>query len=108
MKTRARSRAVRICFSVLLLTITLSLNVQGAIAARDQSNPRDFYGIVGRDPWYEYDSNPEKFSNGINREFLENMLSGMATMGAGWVRIEIHAEYDEKKGPGRIDWSKYD
>ena len=108
MKTRARSRAVRICFSVLLLTITLSLNVQGAIAARDQSNPRDFYGIVGRDPWYEYDTNPEKFPNGINHDFLENMLTGMATMGAGWVRIEIHAEYDDKKGPGRIDWSKYD
>lgn len=108
MKTCARSRAVRICFSILLLTVMLSLHVPGAGAARDQSNPRDFYGIVGRDPWYEYSANPEKFPNGVNRAFLENMLAGMATMGAGWIRIEFHAEYDEQHGPGRIDWSKYD
>jgi hypothetical protein len=76
--------------------------------ARDPENPQDFFGMVGRDPWYEYSTNPERYPNQINRTFLENMISDMAEMGVGWIRIEMRAETDELEGPGRIDWAKHD
>lgn len=107
MKRRASSRALALCV-VLLLVNVLAFALPAEVAARDPSNPRDFYGIVGYDPWYEYNTDPERHPNDVNRTFLENMVKGMAEMGAGWVRIEFHAEYDQATGPGWIDYSKHD
>ena len=92
----------------LFMLSLLPLTPSTALAARDPSNPHDFFGIVGQDPWYQYNADPANYPNQDNQTFDENMLSGIATLGAGWVRIEFHAEYDEPKGPGRIDYSKYD
>ncbi|MDI3339269.1 MAG: glycosyl hydrolase [Sphaerobacter sp.] len=107
MKPRASARGVRVCL-ILLLAAILPLSLPEPAAARNQADPQDFFGIVGRDPWYEYNTNPEQFPNDVNRTFLDNLNAGMAEMGARWVRIEFHAEYDEPIGPGRIDWSKHD
>ena len=104
---RRGGRARRVGVVLVALTAAGGLPANAG-ATRDPANPRDFFGIAGRDPWYEYNTNPEQFPNDVNRTFLENMTSDMAEMGAGWVRIEFHGEYDEPTGPGRIDYSKYD
>jgi hypothetical protein len=106
-KRRVSSRALFVSIALLMLTL-LPLMPSTALAARDTSNPHDFFGIVGQDPWYQYNADPANFPNGINQTFDENFVSGIATLGAGWVRIEFHAEYDEPSGPGRIDYSKFD
>ncbi|HET7035127.1 MAG TPA: glycosyl hydrolase, partial [Thermomicrobiaceae bacterium] len=107
---RARGRAlfVSVLLSIATLLLPLLPSLTPRPAAARGSAPNDFYGIVGRDPWYEYNSDPVDYPNDVNQAFLENMADGMATMGAGWVRIEIHAEYDVPNGPGPIDFSKMD
>ncbi len=107
MKRRKTSRAT-IAWIALIAVSLLPLMPSTALAARDTSNPHDFYGIVGQDPWYQYNEDPASYPNDINRTFDENMMAGIATLGAGWVRIEFHAEYDQPTGPGYIDYSKYD
>jgi hypothetical protein len=93
-KRRVSSRALFVSVALLMLTL-LPLTPSTALAARDSSNPHDFFGIVGQDPWYQYNADPANFPNGINQTFDENFVSGIATLGAGWVRIEFMAEYDE-------------
>ena len=77
----------------------------------------DFFGIVGRDPWYEWNTDPVRFPDDVNRDALEGMARDLALAGAGWVRIELHAERDpaglspdpdRPGGPGYIDWRKWD
>jgi hypothetical protein len=36
------------------------------------------------------------------------MASDMSQLGARWIRIEFHAEYDVPSGPGPIDYGKHD
>jgi hypothetical protein len=69
----------------------------------------EVFGMVGRDPWYEYGTNPHEHPNDINKTFLENMVAEMAKMGVRWIRFEFRAETDHpSEGPGPIDWSKHD
>ena len=70
----------------------------------------DFFGIVGRDPWYEWNTAPARHPNDVNRAVLEGMAAELAAAGAGWVRVELRAEHDERNpgGPGYIDWRKWD
>ncbi len=104
-----RTTSLAVCTSVTLLALTLLLSSPAMVlAARDSSNPHDFYGIVGQDPWYQYNADPANYPNGVNQFFDESVVQGMASLGAGWVRIEFHAEYDQAQGPGWIDYSKYD
>lgn len=49
----------------------------------------DFFGLVGRDPWYEFD----EATNQPRRPFQEAMLRNIAASGAGWIRIEFHTNY---------------
>ena len=70
--------------------------------------PSQVFGMVGRDPWYEYGTNPEDHPNDVNRTFLENMVAEMSEMGVRWIRFEFRAEVDVPEGPGPIDWSKHD
>jgi hypothetical protein len=48
------------------------------------------------------------FPGDVNRTFLERMAADIANMGAEWIRIEFHAEYDYPSGPGPIDYDKHD
>ncbi len=68
--------------------------------------PPDFFGIVGRDPWYEWNNNPRY--NGSNLEFLENMAREMKLMGARYVRIEFRADQRPGVRGGVVDFAKYD
>ncbi len=78
------------------------------VAQHDDRDPAEFFGMVGRDPWYEYGTNPEDHPNDVNRTFLENMVAEMSEMGVRWIRFEFRAEVDQPEGPGPIDWSKHD
>lgn len=68
--------------------------------------PPDLFGVVGRDPWYEWNTNPKY--PGLNLEFLENMARELRFMGARYIRIEFRA--DEKPGTrgGEVNFAKYD
>ena len=68
----------------------------------------EIFGIVGLDPWYTYDADPINYPGDVNRALLERMASDMARMGARWIRLEFHAEYDVEVGPGPIDYGKHD
>lgn len=105
---RRKTSLVACAWIALFAASLLPISPPTALAARDTSNPHDFFGIVGQDPWYQYDENPASYPNEVNQIFDENMLQGIASLGAGWVRIEFHAEYNQTKGPGWIDYSKYD
>ncbi|HUZ03137.1 MAG TPA: glycosyl hydrolase [Thermomicrobiaceae bacterium] len=107
MKARASARGVRLCV-ILVIAAMLPFSFTGTAAARNQSDPQDFFGIVGRDPWYEYNTDPAQWPNQVNQTFMDSMNAGMQNLGARWERIEIHGEYDQPVGPGRIDYSKTD
>ena len=102
------TRWLRLLLVSTTLLSGLALPVQPAAAARDPASWPEFFGIVGRDPWYEFNTDPERYPVEVNRAFLESMMAEMAALGARWVRIEFHAEYDRAPGPGWIDWDKHD
>jgi hypothetical protein len=97
----------RLLIVVAALSLTLGLwpNQPAAAAA---GPTRDFFGVVGRDPWYEYSVDPATNNGEPNRVFLEHMCQTLSQAGAGWLRVEFHAEYDQTTGPGYINWDKYD
>ena len=66
------------------------------------------FGVVGLDPWYTYDADTVNYPGDVNRVLLERMASDLSRMGARWIRIEFHPEYDRDAGPGPIDFSKHD
>ncbi|MDW8005420.1 MAG: glycosyl hydrolase [Thermomicrobium sp.] len=102
-------RSLRITLACVLALASLAVSPpRSSEAVRDPANFREFFGIDGRDPWYEFNTDPERYPVHINRTFLETMMAEMARMGARWVRIEFHAEYDQPAGPGWIDWAKHD
>ena len=70
----------------------------------------DFFGIVGRDPWFEWNTDPVNYPNDVNKAALEGMARDLAFAGAGWVRIELRADHDgnAQGGPGYIDYRKWD
>jgi hypothetical protein len=108
--TLARIRAV---FAVLLLVTSIPLiPVHAAPPGAPATDPypgRDgFFGMVGRDPWYEVNSDPKRFPDDVNKGLLENMVKEMANVGVKWVRVEFFAEYGDPTGPGAMMYDKYD
>ena len=112
---------VRLFFTLACLLLTLPLlpyspgagaQDAGAPALRPptRGTDADFYGIVGRDPWFEWNTDPVRFPNDVNRDALEGQARELAAAGAGWVRVEIRAEHDANApgGPGYIDYRKFD
>ncbi len=67
-----------------------------------------FFGVVGRDPYYEWNTDTIHFNNDVNRAVLENIVKEMAASGAKWVRVEFFAEYGDVSGPGQMRYDKYD
>jgi hypothetical protein len=55
----------------------------------------DFFGVVGRDPYFEWNTDPVHFPNDLNHAALEGMAADIARTGAGWIRIELRAEHDK-------------
>ncbi|HET8632129.1 MAG TPA: hypothetical protein VFL91_32280 [Thermomicrobiales bacterium] len=70
----------------------------------------DFFGVVGRDPYFEWNTDPVHFPDDLNHAALEGMAADIARAGAGWIRIELRAEHDKTSlgGPGYIDYRKWD
>jgi hypothetical protein len=52
------------------------------------SNP-DFMGMVIRDPWYDFGTNPA-YPNQPNQAFQDTMGLTLANMGVRWVRLDFH------------------
>ncbi len=109
---RALSR-VQIVFALLLLFTSLPFAPIHAAppgsALPDPYPGRDgFFGMVGRDPVYEINSDPKRFPNEVNKGLLENMVKEMANVGVKWVRVEFFAEYGDPTGPGDMRYDKYD
>jgi hypothetical protein len=103
-----------VCFLLLTLLPTAKglapASAASASAALVDPYPdRDgFFGVVGRDPYYEWNTDTVNFNNDVNKTVLENMVKEMAASGAKWIRIEFFAEYGDPTGPGRMPYEKYD
>ena len=69
---------------------------------------RDLFGMVIRDPFYEYNTDPVNFKDAPNRTALEQEAREIASAGAKWIRMEFCADYDGSVQPGDINWAKYD
>src|SRR4051812_5025405 len=57
-------------------------------AAPGASNP-DFMGMVLRDPWYDFGTNPA-LPNQPNQAFQDTMGLTLSNMGVRWVRLDFH------------------
>ena len=75
--------------------------------ARTQAES-ELFGMVIRDPFYEYNSDPVNFHEAPNRVALERQVIELAAAGVKWIRMEFFADYDGTVKPGEINWSKYD
>jgi hypothetical protein len=54
---------------------------------------RDFMGMAIRDPWYEFNTNPD-FPNAPNQAFQDKMGETLQQAGVHWVRLEFHIPYN--------------
>jgi Glycosyl hydrolase catalytic core len=86
--------------SLLLATVPRPPATHAAPAA-DDATRADLFGMVARDPYYEYNSDPQNFPNAPNRVALERQAAELQEMGVKWVRMEFFAE-------GEINWDRYD
>jgi len=82
-------------FFLLVLLLVAALPADAAsraqavpTAAPGASNP-DFMGMVIRDPWYDFGTNPA-FPNQPNQTFQDTMGATLAGMGVRWVRLDFH------------------
>ncbi|MHB8646255.1 MAG: glycosyl hydrolase [Thermomicrobiales bacterium] len=103
-----RSAVLVLLFLLTLLPTAQTLAPASAASASaalvDPYPDRDgFFGVVGRDPYYEWNTDTVHFNNDVNRTVQE-----MAASGAKWVRIEFFAEYGDPNGSGRMPYEKYD
>jgi hypothetical protein len=69
---------------------------------------RELFGMVVRDPFYEYNTDPDKYPNALNRTALERQAKELAGAGVRWIRMEFFADYDGSVPRGEINWAKYD
>lgn len=86
-------------FRKVLLILLAALAIFGpanaqrrAEPARPPANP-EFWGMVVRDPLYEWGTNPAA-PHEVNRAFVDAMLNNLAAAGVRWARFEFHAEWD--------------
>jgi hypothetical protein len=109
-----RYRAILVCFLLLTLVPTAKALAPASAAPAsaalvDPYPDRDgFFGVVGRDPYYEWNTDTVNFNNDVNKTVLENMVKEMAASGVKWIRVEFFAEYGDPTGPGRMPYEKYD
>jgi putative glycosyl hydrolase len=104
-----RWSAALVLFLLLTLLPAVPTPTPAAAPLTDPYPDRDgFFGVVGRDPYYEWNTDTIHFNNDVNKIVLENIVKEMAASGAKWVRIEFFAEYGDPTGPGRMPYEKYD
>ncbi len=109
-------RSVRICLAVVIAAMTI-----GVFSVRTDSNPTalaadrartpqdsDLFGMVIRDPFYEFNTDPVNYPMAPNKGALEQQAKELAAAGVRWIRMEFFADYDGTVAPGEINWTKYD
>jgi hypothetical protein len=110
------SKQLRLLLTALLTFTALSISLTQAQNITAQANAdrvrtpadRDLFGMVMRDPFYEFNTDPVNFSNAPNKTALEAQAKELASAGVKWVRMEFFADYDGSVAPGEINWNKYD
>jgi hypothetical protein len=79
------------------------------VAAPPRSpSDRELFGMVIRDPFYEYNTDPVNFHEAPNRTALERQAMELHGAGVKWIRMEFFADFDGSVQPGEINWAKYD
>ncbi|HEX8599979.1 MAG TPA: hypothetical protein VF952_15875 [Chloroflexia bacterium] len=73
-----------------------------------RTNDGELFGMVARDPFYEFNTDPVNFPMQPNKVALERQASELASLGVRWIRMEFFADYDGSVQPGEINWEKYD
>jgi hypothetical protein len=73
-----------------------------ATAAPPADLRSDLFGMVARDPHYEFNTDPVNFPNASNRTALEREAAELEELGVRWVRMEFWAEGDS------FPWERYD
>ena len=100
-----RTRLWRILWAGAALSLLLAAmprpTATHAAPAADDATRADLFGMVARDPYYEYNSDPQKFPDAPNRAALERQAAELQEMGVRWVRMEFFAD-------GEINWDRYD
>jgi hypothetical protein len=109
-------RAVRVC-----LTAVIAVAMFGAFSVRPNSSQTafaadrlrtpedsDLFGMVIRDPFYEFNTDPVNYPMAPNKGALEQQAKELAAAGVKWIRMEFFADYDGTVAPGEINWTKYD
>lgn len=100
-------------YAVALLIFALCVAVPAVAAPRaeEQAMPQaiapgatnpEFMGMVVRDPFYEFNTNPA-FPNQPNQAAQDTMGRLLANIGVRWVRLEFIADPD-----GHVNFGKYD
>jgi hypothetical protein len=83
---------------LLLVLAPMALPLSGAPTATASAMParaapvtpnREFMGMSIRDPWYEFNTNPN-YPNTANEAFQEEMGATLELAGVRWVRMEFH------------------
>lgn len=97
--------------SLLLIALIAALPAAAAPRAEDTAMPQatapgtanpEFMGMVIRDPFYEFDTNPA-FPGQPNQAFQDRMGQLLANAGVRWVRLDFLADPD-----GHVNFAKYD
>ncbi|HST06001.1 MAG TPA: hypothetical protein VLQ48_14880 [Chloroflexia bacterium] len=108
-------RAIRICLVFIIAitslgTFAFQTSHNTAFAANRARTPgdADLFGMVIRDPFYEFNTDPVNYPMAANKGALEQMAKELSAAGVRWIRMEFFADYDGTVPPGEINWSKYD
>ncbi|MEO8288363.1 MAG: glycosyl hydrolase [Chloroflexota bacterium] len=112
-----RHRALRVVMACIIALSAFGAAIQPqnsgstAQAAGDRqrtASDQDLFGMVIRDPFYEYNTDPANYHEAPNRGALEQQAKELAGAGVKWIRMEFFADYDGSVPAGEINWSKYD
>src|SRR5919204_7019005 len=72
-----------------------------AAAQLPRTDP-ELFGMVIRDPFYEYNTDPVNFHEAPNRTALEQQAIELHEAGVTWIRMEFFADFDGTVAPGDI------
>jgi hypothetical protein len=87
---------------------TQNATAQSRPPAERSSGERELFGMVMRDPFYEFNTDPVNYPMAPNRTALEEQAKELANAGVRWVRLEFFADYDGTVPAGEINFDKYD
>jgi hypothetical protein len=117
LRSARRFSFARILLAFILILTALSTalapgqRADSALAASSRARADedlDIFGMVMRDPFYEFNSDPVNYPMETNKDALEEQARELSDAGVKWVRMEFFADYDGTVPAGEINWSKYD